>query len=165
MQQQLLTTSTTNKRYHHQHARTCDCPRFEGTRRNLLVPIAQFSFASLFWLEDTEAAARGSHRPLCVVDMLCDVWVCCYDRHTLQYEMVFLSTHAWEDFHRGHPLEYLEFTKELPTERAKSKLARKAYWAARKGRFLGMPFVISVDSDLYRSFLEEQGIKQRPLPS
>ena len=127
--------------------------------------LAQFSFASLFWLEDTEAAARGSHRPLCVVDMLCDVWVCCYDRHTLQYEMVFLSTHAWEDFHRGHPLEYLEFTKELPTERAKSKLARKAYWAARKGRFLGMPFVISVDSDLYRSFLEEQGIKQRPLPS
>ena len=128
--------------------------------------LAKFSFASLFWLEDTEAIARGFYRPgLSVIDLLSDVWVCCYDRHTLGYEMEFLSTRAWEEFHRGQPLQYLKFTKEIPTERAKSNLALKAYWAARKGRFLGMPFVISVDSDLYKGFLEEQGIKQTVPPS
>lgn len=127
-----------------------DCSTYRSNSR------LHFDCLTLLLNAEGEALrADGFHTKrkfLSAFDLLQDVWVCCFDRVTNNYNLSYLSKEAWDKYNEGANIMLEEFSKDIKTKQKKDKLQYFATVAANHYDFYGITFVMPEDSLLYQEF-------------
>ena len=138
------------------------CP----TQRSLLtikehfrhVPDFKLHFDCLYLLTNAEVAALEaegetvpSYAPS-AFDILYDAWVCCYVELTKEYELLHLSSAAWDVHRQGEPLQLTKYSKDIKNFLEKEALCFQASRAAKYYNFNGCNFIIPEISVFYERF-------------
>lgn len=87
-----------------------------------------------------------------IFDLLCDVWVCRYEKEARAYELYYLPFSSWEGYERGERMRLHEFSQGVPDAAAKRRLAFHARIAARRYDFLGCHFILPEGSRTYAAY-------------
>ena len=85
-------------------------------------------------------------------DLLQDVWVCCFDNLTSDYNLLYLPKEAWDKYNEGANIMLEEFSKDVKTNQKKNELQHFATIAANHYDFYGITFVMPESSLLYQQF-------------
>jgi len=138
------------------------CP----TQRSLLTITEHFAiegfrlhFDCLYLLTNAELAAlerEGApteQYAKSAFDLLYDVWVCCYLKHSKSYKLLHISSEAWDRHHKAMPLLLTEYSEDIRNCLEKEALSFQALRAAKHYGFMGFDFVIPESSVFYGKFM------------